>query len=133
MSQSADRHHVNGHITSSSHLVGPAPEKANEQQKPAANEIGHHADDDDHSQPDIFNATCVADIKATLSLLHDREASVTARLDALLASQKDFSRELRRLDLLRAHLGSQAGTARAISHGMLSDAAATAHRISSAV
>ncbi|PGH19042.1 hypothetical protein AJ79_00076 [Helicocarpus griseus UAMH5409] len=81
----------------------------------------------------IYNARTVADIKATLSHLHDREASVTARLDALVASQKDFSRELGRLDLLRAHLGSQASTTRAISHGMLADAASTADRISSAV
>ncbi|PGH12525.1 hypothetical protein AJ80_06686 [Polytolypa hystricis UAMH7299] len=84
-------------------------------------------------QPDIFNASSVADIKATLSLLHDREAVVTARLDALLASQKDLSRELGRLDLLRAHLGTQAATTRTVSHGMLSDAADTSHRISSAV
>ncbi|KAF9884713.1 hypothetical protein FE257_001342 [Aspergillus nanangensis] len=83
--------------------------------------------------PDIFNASSVAEIKATLSHLHDQEASVTARLDALVASQKDFSRELGRLDLLRAHLGSQSTTTRSISHGMLSDAAATADRISSAV
>ncbi|KAL3471696.1 oligomeric Golgi complex component 4 [Aspergillus californicus] len=82
---------------------------------------------------DIYNATSVADIKATLTHLHEQEATVTALLDALIASQKDFSRELGRLDLLRAHLGSQTGTTRAISHGMLSGAAATADRISSAV
>ncbi|OJD23643.1 hypothetical protein ACJ73_05003 [Blastomyces percursus] len=82
---------------------------------------------------DIYNARTIADIKATLSHLHDREAAVTARLDALITSQKDFSRELGRLDLLRAHLGSQATAARAISHGMLADAASTADRISSAV
>ncbi|KAL4896273.1 COG4 transport protein-domain-containing protein [Aspergillus ambiguus] len=85
------------------------------------------------SSPDIFNASSVAEIKATLSHLHEQEASVTARLDALVASQKDFSREFGRLDLLRAHLGSQTTTTRGISHGMLSDAAATADRISSAV
>ena len=82
---------------------------------------------------DIFNASSVAEIKATLSHLQDQEATVTARLDALVASQKDFSRELGRLDLLRAHLGSQTSNTRSISHGMLSDAAATADRISSAV
>lgn len=83
--------------------------------------------------PDIFNASSVSEIKATLLHLHDQEAAVTARLDALVASQKDFSRELGRLDLLRAHLGSQVNTARNISHGMLSPAAATAERISGAV
>ncbi|KAI9926651.1 hypothetical protein ASPWEDRAFT_120945 [Aspergillus wentii DTO 134E9] len=83
--------------------------------------------------PDIYNASSVAEIKATLSHLHNQEASVTARLDALVASQKDFSRELGRLDVLRANLGSKTSTTRSISHGMLSDAAATADRISSAV
>ncbi|OKL55624.1 hypothetical protein UA08_09079 [Talaromyces atroroseus] len=85
------------------------------------------------SPPDIFNASSVSEIKATLLHLHDQEAAVTARLDALVASQKDFSRELGRLDLLRAHLGTQVNTARNISHGMLSPAAATADRISGAV
>lgn len=102
---------------------------------------GHAASPSDYSpaQPvpvassDIFNASSVAEIRATLSHLQDQEASVTSRLDALVASQKDFSRELGRLDLLRAHLGSQTSNTRSISHGMLSDAAATADRISSAV
>lgn len=85
------------------------------------------------SSPDIFNASSVAEIKATLSHLHTQEASVTARLDALVASQKDFSREIGRLDLLRADLGSQTTTTRSIRHGMLSPAAVTADRISSAV
>lgn len=84
-------------------------------------------------EPDIYNASSVAEIKATLSHLHNQEASVTARLDALVTSQKDLSRELGRLDLLRANLGTHASTTRSISHGMLSEAAGTADRISSAV
>ncbi|KAJ5872578.1 uncharacterized protein N7529_004931 [Penicillium soppii] len=84
-------------------------------------------------QPDIFNASSVAEIKATLSHLHTQEASVTARLDALVTSQKDLSRELGRLDLMRANIGSHASTTRSISHSMLSEAAGTADRISSAV
>src|ERR1700712_1465818 len=84
-------------------------------------------------QLDIFNASSVAEIKATLSHLHTQEASVTARLDALVTSQKDLSRELGRLDLMRANIGSHASTTRSISHGMLSEAAGTADRISSAV
>ncbi|KAG0160251.1 hypothetical protein PDIDSM_7778 [Penicillium digitatum] len=84
-------------------------------------------------QPDIFNASSVAEIKATLSHLHSQEASVTARLDALVTSQKDLSRELGRLDLMRANIGSHLSTTRSISHGMLSEAAGTADRISSAV
>lgn len=87
----------------------------------------------EESTPDIFNASSVAEIKATLSHLHTQEASVTARLDALVTSQKDLSRELGRLDLMRAHIGSHASTTRSISHGMLSEAAGTAERISSAV
>ena len=83
--------------------------------------------------PDIFNASSVAEIKASLSRLHNQEASVTARLDALVTSQKDLSREIGRLDLMRAHIGSQSTTTRSISHGMLPDAAGTADRISSAV
>lgn len=82
---------------------------------------------------DIFNAGSVREIKSSLSLLHDQDLSVTSRLDTLVASQKDFSRELGRLHLLRAHLGSQAGTTRSLSHGMLTDASSVADRISSAV
>ena len=84
-------------------------------------------------QSDIFNASSVAEIKAALSHLHTQEASVTARLDALVTSQKDFSRELSRLDLMRANIGTQTTTTRTISHGMLSEAAGTADRISRAV
>ncbi|KAF2676336.1 glycoside hydrolase family 125 protein [Lentithecium fluviatile CBS 122367] len=83
--------------------------------------------------PDVFAATSVAEVHAALASLHQQEATVTQRLSDLIASQKDLSRELGRLDLLRAHLGTQAVNTRAISNGMLSDAASTAHRISSAV
>ncbi|KAJ5635589.1 uncharacterized protein N7484_008902 [Penicillium longicatenatum] len=88
---------------------------------------------DTSPRTDIFNASSVAEIKAALSRLHTQEASVTARLDALVTSQKDLSRELGRLDLMRAHIGTQSTTTRAISHGMLSEAADTADRISRAV
>jgi hypothetical protein len=87
----------------------------------------------DHTTPDIYAAATVADIQATLVQLHHQEAAVTQRLNDLIASQKDLSRELGRLDLLRAHLATQAVNTRAISNGMLSEAASTAHRISSAV
>jgi hypothetical protein len=81
----------------------------------------------------IYTATSVDEIEATLAELGRHEASVTAQLDTLIASQNHLSRELGRLDLLRAHLGTQVVNTRAISNGMLSDAAITAHRISSAV
>lgn len=91
---------------------------------------GHHVNGD---IKDIYKATSIAEIQATLAQLNQHEASVTARLDTLVASQKDLSRELGRLDLLRAQLGSQVVNTRAISNGMLSSAASTAHRISGAV
>ncbi|KAH0123937.1 hypothetical protein KCU67_g17786, partial [Aureobasidium melanogenum] len=53
---------------------------------------------------DIYKASSVAKIRATLAELGQQEATVTARLDALLASQRDLSRQLTNLDLARAHL-----------------------------
>ncbi|KAH6643592.1 hypothetical protein C7974DRAFT_467402 [Boeremia exigua] len=91
------------------------------------------ADANGAPEADVFAATSLADLHAGLAQLHQHEASVTRRLDALVASQKDLSRDLARLDLLRAHLGPHAASTRAISNGMLHDAAATAHRISTAV
>ena len=98
---------------------------------PAVSSVG-----DDRGTPsakNIYEAASVAEIQATLAHLSARETSVTARLNALVASQKDLSRELGRLDLLRANLGSQAVATRSISNGMLSNAASTANRISNAV
>ncbi|KAK8206271.1 COG4 transport protein-domain-containing protein [Phyllosticta capitalensis] len=92
---------------------------------------GH--DHDHYHHHDIYQATSVAEIHATLQHLNRQDAAVTARLNDLIASQEDLSRELGRLDLLRAHLGSQVVNTRSISNGMLSDAASTANRISSAV
>lgn len=86
-----------------------------------------------HSAPDVFAAASLADLHAGLAQLHQHEASVTQRLNDLIASQKDLSRELGRLDLLRAHLGTHVVSTRAISNGMLGDAASTANRISTAV
>ena len=81
----------------------------------------------------IYAATSVTQIRDTLALLNERQTSVTAQLDALVASQEDLSRKLGRLDLLRAHLGSQAVSTRSISDSLLSTAAFTASRISNAV
>jgi hypothetical protein len=81
----------------------------------------------------VYNAASVDEIRSALAELGAREANVTARLDDLLASQKDLNRQLGRLDLARAQLGSQVVATRSISNGMLSSAAATAHRISGAV
>ncbi|KAI9835333.1 MAG: hypothetical protein M1819_002477 [Sarea resinae] len=93
-------------------------------------EVSH---DETGAELNIFKPSSIADIQATLEALNVREASVTERLDSLVASQKDLSRELGRLDLLRVQLGSQVVNTRSISNGMFSDAASTASRISSAV
>jgi len=81
----------------------------------------------------IFQAESLADIKASLASLSQQEASVTAHLDHLLASQRLLARDLGRLDLLRAQIGSQAVATRSISNGILANAATTASRISGAV
>ena len=91
-----------------------------------------HENDDDKVH-NIYTASSVADIRASLAELAHREATVTARLDNLIATQKDLTRTLSRLDLARAHLGAQAVATRSISNGMLSSASRTAGRISSAV
>lgn len=81
----------------------------------------------------IYDASSIADIKESLTRLQQQELSVQTRLDSLVASQKELARELGRLDVLRAHLGSHAVATRSISNGMLSDAATAASRISGAV
>lgn len=85
------------------------------------------------SSQDIYKASTVEEIRATLAQLKRQEVTVTSQLDNLIESQKEFSRELGRLDLLRAHLGAQVVTTRGLSNGALGDAASTAKRISSAV
>ena len=85
------------------------------------------------SNVDIDQAKSIAEIRVSLSRLGEQEASVTARLDNLLLSQRDLARELGRLDLLRAQVGSQTVATRLIGSGILSGAAATATRISAAV
>ncbi|KAI1659726.1 COG4-domain-containing protein [Daldinia decipiens] len=85
------------------------------------------------SSSSIHNVSTLSDVRAGLAALHVRETSITNRLNALLSSQADLSRELGRLDLLRANLGSQVIATRSISNGMLSSAADTAGRLSSRV
>ena len=84
-------------------------------------------------RPDIRHVSSVAEIQATLARLKQQDMTVTARLNDLISKQKDLSRDLGKLDLMRAHLGSQVVATRSISTNMLSDAAATANRISGAV
>ncbi|KAG6041041.1 hypothetical protein E4U41_006132 [Claviceps citrina] len=79
---------------------------------------------------DVTNA---AGLRAALLAWHDRESAITARLDSLLASQPDLTRDLGRLDLLRAGLGAQVVAVRSINNDMLSSAAETAGRLSNRV
>ena len=91
---------------------------------------GHHDTQKDFS---IHTVSTPSDLRAVLSQLSQQERSITSKLDTLLASQKDLSRQLTRLDLARAQLGPQVIAARSISNGMLSSASSTANRISSSV
>ncbi|KAH7274094.1 hypothetical protein B0J15DRAFT_385734 [Fusarium solani] len=97
-----------------------------------------HRPDHDHTVVEsttlsLQNATTESDIRDALAALHARETSITSRLDALVASQADLSRDLGRLDLLRAGLGAQVIAARSIGNDMLATAADTAGRLSDKV
>ncbi|KAI1333158.1 COG4-domain-containing protein [Xylariaceae sp. FL0255] len=87
----------------------------------------------DKLSPSIRDASSLADVRATLAALHTRETSITTSLDSIIASQTDLSRDLGRLDFLRANLGSQVISTRSISNGMLSSAAETAGSLSNRV
>ena len=81
----------------------------------------------------VYEASSLASIRSSLATLHTRDAAISSRLQSLIASQADLSRELGRLDLLRAHLGTQVVNTRDISNGMLDSAANTASHLSSKV
>ncbi|KAL9123574.1 MAG: hypothetical protein Q9217_007006, partial [Psora testacea] len=81
----------------------------------------------------VFQAESVKDVQSSLSQLSEGEASVTTQLDALIVSQRDLSRGLWRIDLLRAQVGSQALSTRSIRNSLLSDASFTASKISGAI
>ena len=81
----------------------------------------------------ICKAASVEDVQEALSALNKSETAIKARLDSLLSSQADLSRELGRLDLLRSALGTQLLATRAMGMQMLAPAASTAGRLSSKV
>lgn len=88
--------------------------------------------------PDIFRsgvyeASSIININEALTRLQQQESSLRDRLDVSVTSQKNLTREFGRLDILRAHLGSQAVAIRSINNDMLSNAAIAAKRISDAV
>lgn len=85
------------------------------------------------SPPSIYEASSVASIRATLAALHTRDMHITSRLQKMISSQAELSRELGRLDLLRAHLGTQALATRSISASMLDNTSRTAASLSSQV
>ncbi|KAK2623951.1 hypothetical protein QTJ16_006585 [Diplocarpon rosae] len=89
--------------------------------------------DDSTAPASIYDSASIAAIRASLSALHSRDAAITSQLQSLISSQADLSRELGRLDLLRAHLGTQVIHTRDISNGMLDPAAGTATHLSSKV
>ncbi|KAI0451440.1 COG4 transport protein-domain-containing protein [Xylaria acuta] len=93
----------------------------------------HKLNHSSSSSPSIHDASSLADVRASLAALHARESAITTRLNSLVSSQADLSRELGRLDMLRANLGSQVIATRSISNGMLSSAAETAGRLSNRV
>ncbi|KAK0945176.1 Golgi transport complex subunit 4 [Friedmanniomyces endolithicus] len=95
--------------------------------------IGAGTNANDGASASVYSATSMDEIRTALAELRQRDATITARLDELLASQKDLDRQLGRLDLARAQLGSQVVATRYISNEILAPAARTAHRISSAV
>ncbi|KAL8825131.1 MAG: hypothetical protein Q9191_004599, partial [Dirinaria sp. TL-2023a] len=97
------------------------------------NDPSQKNDGDKHANSTISQAVSTSGIRAALVSLSDQESAVTARRNALIASPKDLLRELGRLDLLRANLGSYAVATRSISHGMLSGASLTALNICEAV
>ncbi|PBP15647.1 COG4 transporter [Diplocarpon rosae] len=84
--------------------------------------------DDSTAPASIYDSASIAAIRASL-----RDAAITSQLQSLISSQADLSRELGRLDLLRAHLGTQVIHTRDISNGMLDPAAGTATHLSSKV
>ncbi|PNY20655.1 Calcium-transporting ATPase 1 [Tolypocladium capitatum] len=108
-----------------------------------SNGASHGRNDDDagvtaaasssKSSSGIQDAGNMAEMRAALAALHERESAMTAQLDALVASQADLERDLGRLDLLRAGLGAQVIAARSIGNEMLLSAAETAGRLSNRV
>lgn len=83
--------------------------------------------------PDVNSCTSIADLHTVLAHLDVQDSRINSRLQDLLSRQSELTHSLARLDLLRAHLGTQVVAARSLSNTMLSPAATTALRVSSAV
>ena len=81
----------------------------------------------------VSQASTTSELKSSLQSLKGRHDAVTGALDDAMASHDQVTRQLSRLDLTRARLGTLSNSTRALSHGQLSGAAATAKRLSEAV
>jgi hypothetical protein len=93
----------------------------------------HYPLDEPAASSSVYEASSLAAIRASLATLHSRDEAISSRLQSLISSQADLSHELGRLDLLRAHLGTQVVNTRDVSNGMLDSAARTASHLSSKV
>ncbi|RPB00043.1 COG4-domain-containing protein [Choiromyces venosus 120613-1] len=93
----------------------------------------NNEDDISPPPPDVNSCTTVEELRAALTHLTAQDARIESKLRTLLSKQSELEHSLTRLDLLRAHLGTQVVAARTLSNTMLSPAATTAQRVSSAV
>lgn len=83
--------------------------------------------------PSLYEADLVLNVKEALPQSHRQEYSIKCRLDDLMRSQGTLYHGLGNMDVLRAHLSSNAVPLRSVSGNMVSDAASIAKRISEAV
>ncbi|KAI5819058.1 COG4 transport protein-domain-containing protein [Pyronema omphalodes] len=81
----------------------------------------------------VATASSVTELQSALAALNSHDSTVTTRLKTHLSTQTSLTHTLSRLDLIRAHLGTQVVSARSLSTTTLSPAATTANRVSSAV
>jgi len=102
---------------------------------PYDSDSGSNNEEDDLSPPppDVNSCTTIEELHAVLTHLTAQDAHIDSKLRTLLLKQSELEHSLTRLDLLRAHLGTQVVAARTLSNTMLSPAATTAQRVSSAV
>jgi len=79
------------------------------------------------------NARTAEEVLAAIEVLQRRQNALATQLEASLLSNEQNSRQLARLNLSRARIGSVAVAARSLSRNMLGEASVTAGRISQAV
>ena len=81
----------------------------------------------------VFRVKSIVEVRAALAQLARREATATTQLENSVSIQKDLTRELGRLDILRAQIGLQGVSTRSIRNILLFTASLTASDISNAV